>query len=285
MNIHKGGHKALALLRDDPTRFASQGTVVATWRTHRDRRLGPYYRLTWRENGRQRSVYLGRQGPLVDQVRSLLHEAQTARRMIREHRRRTALFRETVIRPIREYVEQVFLLFGNGLYVKGSDIGGIKNAGPRLAAADVPEHLIPEFPLPLPSFLTELQPQTNPNTNPKRERGQGAPTTHTSTKRHSPDRAIWPKPPFSPPHQHRHKRELPKSVDQNPSHCSVINLPVIHRVPSPHRHISEFPKSVDQKRLHTTRGPPSGVGCASSPLKKGTGSDPEQPNPNEYAMP
>ncbi len=58
------------------------------------------------------------------------------------------LTREDVIRPICQYVEQMFLLFGNGLYVKGADISGIRTAGPRLTAADVPEHLISEFPLP-----------------------------------------------------------------------------------------------------------------------------------------
>ena len=57
-------HKALTLLREAPTRFACQGTVTTSWRTYRGRRLGPYYRLAWRENGRQRSIYLGRQGRL-----------------------------------------------------------------------------------------------------------------------------------------------------------------------------------------------------------------------------
>jgi hypothetical protein len=202
MTTLSDNHKALNLLREDPTRFANQGTVVATWRTYRGRRLGPYCRLTWRENGRQRSIYLGRQSPLVDEVRRLLHEAQTIRRMIRQHRRNMALFRENVIRPLRQYLDEIFRLFGNGLYIKGSDIGGIKTAGPRLTTADVPEHLIPEFPLPLPSFLTEMEPATqreqethSTHTNPKRKRGQKTPSPNTTLK-HSQA------PPSTPPLPH-----------------------------------------------------------------------------------
>ena len=76
----------------------------------------------------------------------------TQRRIRREHRRRAALFREQVSRPIRQYIKEVFRLFGNGLYLKGWELRGIKTAGPRLTTADVPEHLIPKFPLPLPSL-------------------------------------------------------------------------------------------------------------------------------------
>ena len=39
--------------------FSRQGAIVATWREHQGRKLGPYYRLAWREEGRQRSRYLG----------------------------------------------------------------------------------------------------------------------------------------------------------------------------------------------------------------------------------
>ncbi len=44
------------------------------------------------------------------------------------HRIGIALFREQVIRPIRQYVREMFRLFGNGLYIKGSEIRGVKTA-------------------------------------------------------------------------------------------------------------------------------------------------------------
>jgi hypothetical protein len=56
--------------------FARQGSVVATWRTRGCRRCGPYYRVAYREAGRQKSLYLGPSAPLADQVRGLLAELQ-----------------------------------------------------------------------------------------------------------------------------------------------------------------------------------------------------------------
>ncbi len=235
MSTYAGSHKATQLLQNHPDRFAGQGAVVATWRTYRGRRLGPYYRLAWRENGRQRSIYLGRQGPIVEEVRLLLHQAHTSRRIRREHRLRIARLQKELIRPIRQYIKEIFRLFGNGLYIKGSEIRGIRTAGPRLTAADVPKHLIPEFPLPLPSFLTELHPQ--PHTNPTRPRG--------------------PKTPSASPPRHRRISEFSTFVDQNSSHFSVINLSVAPPSSPPRHHrISEFPNSVDQNPSRTTRGPP-----------------------------
>ncbi|NLS92267.1 MAG: hypothetical protein GXX96_08820 [Planctomycetaceae bacterium] len=114
-------HTAVRLLTDHPDRFARQGAVVAAWRTSGERRLGPYYRLAWRDGGRQRSIYLGRQGPVVRQVRILLHQAHAARRLKRQARLRAARFRQEVIRPLNQYLQQMFALFGNGLYLKGSE--------------------------------------------------------------------------------------------------------------------------------------------------------------------
>jgi hypothetical protein len=56
--------------------FARQGAVVAGWRTYRGRRLGPYFRLAYREGGRQRSIYLGRCAELARRVGGLLARLQ-----------------------------------------------------------------------------------------------------------------------------------------------------------------------------------------------------------------
>ncbi len=298
MSIAAADHKALTLLSNHPDRFAAQGTVVETWRTCRGRRLGPYYRLAWRENRRQRSVYLGRQGALVKEVRRLLQEAQASRRIRREHRRRAALFREQVSRPIRQYIKEMFRLFGNGLYIKGSEIRGIRTAGPRLTAADVPQHLIPEFPLPLPSFLAEL----HPHTNPMRQRGQKPPSSNSPPHHHTPEfpKSVDQNPSYlSVTHlsvinhtchtPHHHTPEFPNSVDQNPSYLSVTHLSVINHT----RHTSEFPKSVDQNpsylpvthlsvihRPRTTRGPPTQPTSETAQIPKEAatnGSRPSQP--------
>ena len=76
-------HPALALLAARPDLFARQGSVVASWRRRGTRTYGPYYRLIYREASRQRSLYLGRAGGLVEEVRGRLRALQTP---LRSHR-------------------------------------------------------------------------------------------------------------------------------------------------------------------------------------------------------
>jgi hypothetical protein len=65
---------ALALLNAHPRKFANVGLVVPTWKYYKGRKLGPYYRLQFRLQGRTRHVYLGREGPRVQAVRERLAE-------------------------------------------------------------------------------------------------------------------------------------------------------------------------------------------------------------------
>jgi hypothetical protein len=62
-------HPALALLAARPDLFARQGSVVASWRRRGTQTYGPYYRLIYRDERRQRSIYLGRAGGLVEEIR------------------------------------------------------------------------------------------------------------------------------------------------------------------------------------------------------------------------
>jgi hypothetical protein len=71
-----GGHPALALLDARPDIFARRGSVVATSRRRGTRTYGPYYRLSYRDGGRQQSIYLGRASELVEQVRRKLDALQ-----------------------------------------------------------------------------------------------------------------------------------------------------------------------------------------------------------------
>ncbi|MBN8626595.1 MAG: hypothetical protein J0M17_13990, partial [Planctomycetes bacterium] len=70
---------AEAFLARHGERLKRQGAVVATYRRRDDRRVGPYYRLVCRCEGRQISVYLGAAGPLVEEVRRRLADLQGAR--------------------------------------------------------------------------------------------------------------------------------------------------------------------------------------------------------------
>jgi hypothetical protein len=66
--------------------FSRQGTIVASWRSYNGRQLGPYYRLAYRIDGRQCSLYLGKSKNLLRQVRRLLDKFQkyaNTRRILR----------------------------------------------------------------------------------------------------------------------------------------------------------------------------------------------------------
>jgi hypothetical protein len=87
-------HAAIRLLSARPDLFGRQGSVAATYRRRpplrggaRGKQFGPYYRLAYREDGRQRSVYLGRAGAVVERVRQQLATLQKPLRQWRFLRR------------------------------------------------------------------------------------------------------------------------------------------------------------------------------------------------------
>src|SRR4030042_6599751 len=84
--VDQNTHRALGLIASRPTLFARQGAVVATWRRYGGRRLGPYFRLAYREAGRQCSVYLGRAGRGVEAARGAWAELQRPLKRHREYR-------------------------------------------------------------------------------------------------------------------------------------------------------------------------------------------------------
>jgi hypothetical protein len=74
--------------------FARHGAVVATWRGYAGHRLGPYYRLSFRVDRIQRSLYLGECPAVAEEIRKLLRDLQAplrerraaARRLVEERR-------------------------------------------------------------------------------------------------------------------------------------------------------------------------------------------------------
>jgi hypothetical protein len=76
--------------------FSRQGTIVASWRTYNGRKLGPYYRLAYRTEGRQRSIYLGKSKNLLRQVRRLLEKLQKPIKTKRFMQRAQKTFQEVM---------------------------------------------------------------------------------------------------------------------------------------------------------------------------------------------
>ena len=66
----------LELIEQQPELFAKQGSVVETWRAYHGRKLGPYYRLAYRDGGRQRSIYLGASKERARRVQAALSALQ-----------------------------------------------------------------------------------------------------------------------------------------------------------------------------------------------------------------
>ena len=127
-------HRALELIGLRPAAFARQGSVVATWRSYGGRKLGPYYRLVYREEGRQRTVYLGRAGELVDRVRAALAKLQ---RPIRERRRLARIGGQVRVALRREKARLGMILRRWGLYLKGFELRGGRGRLERVEKGDI----------------------------------------------------------------------------------------------------------------------------------------------------
>ena len=118
--------KLQAFLDQHAVEFAMQGTVVASWRNYKERRLGPYFRLAWRgPDGRQRSRYLGGDPALAAEVERWL----TALRAPLEAQCQLAEARLTLRRALRQ--ERALLrreLVSLGLTLKGTEVRGWRHA-------------------------------------------------------------------------------------------------------------------------------------------------------------
>ena len=114
-------HPALQLLDARPDVFRRQGYVVATYRRRNGKTFGPYYVLNYRENGRQLSVYLGRPGSLVDEVRQKLHDLQSS---LAQYRQITHLQRHARVALRAEKAKLDTLLRPYGLRMKGFEVRG-----------------------------------------------------------------------------------------------------------------------------------------------------------------
>lgn len=113
--------RVIALIRSRPALFARQGCVVTTWRTYQQRKLGPYYRLAFREGGRQRSIYLGTSKETSLRVEALLVDVQKPTKVKAVLRRTRASLRASLRQQKKELDG---LLRDQGLLLKGFEVRG-----------------------------------------------------------------------------------------------------------------------------------------------------------------
>ena len=115
--------------------FARQGTVAATWRTYKGRRLGPYYQLAYRDQDRQHWIYLGRSEELAQQVRDLLENLHRPRNQKRLYRRLEAQARHS-LQLAKAQLKEVCREWG--ITLKGYEFRGARKALIRYAQSHPP---------------------------------------------------------------------------------------------------------------------------------------------------
>lgn len=125
--------KVWRFVTENSDELSRGGAVVAGWRVYRGCRLGPYFRLTCRTEGRQRSCYLGADPKLANQVREELRRLQAP--LVAERRlngQRRSLRRELARQ--RQFLEDELQAFG--LWLQGGEVRGWRR---RPAMEPVPE--------------------------------------------------------------------------------------------------------------------------------------------------
>jgi hypothetical protein len=121
-------HPAILRICTAPDLFARQGHVDVRWRGA----YGPYYLLRYRHQGREQSIYLGRDGPLVELVRALLERLQAPAR----RRRAQARSRRQIMAIVRASNTNLSLhLAALGLRMNGLQTRGWRQL-PGLLAND-----------------------------------------------------------------------------------------------------------------------------------------------------
>ena len=134
-------------VREHQQQLARQGAVVASWRQYQGRRLGPYYRLVFRDAGRQQTLYLGTDPELAARIRRWLAELQTPARDRRRLRQQYQIMRRGLVRCRAQWQRELNRI---GLGLRGSHVCGwrLRRPGRRRIAlgAVASEHVLRDTP-------------------------------------------------------------------------------------------------------------------------------------------
>jgi hypothetical protein len=111
--------------------LSRQGAIVATWRRRSDRPVGPYFRLVCRDgDGRQRSVYLGVAGTVVNDAQAALARLQASRNERRVLNQLHQHAKSGLVTAKRQIDEELKAL---GLRRQGAEIRGWSNLPKKTA--------------------------------------------------------------------------------------------------------------------------------------------------------
>jgi hypothetical protein len=101
--------------------FAAQGSVQESYRLYQGRKLGPFFRLSFREAGKQRSWYIGRDRAFAAEIEKELQKLQAPRLFVRQVQRCLAHCRRDLRVARQEWRRR---LEKYGLRLQGNEVRG-----------------------------------------------------------------------------------------------------------------------------------------------------------------
>jgi hypothetical protein len=101
--------------------LATQGSVQGSYRRYQGRKLGPFFRLSFREAGKQRSLYIGRDQALAAEIQAHVQKLQAPRAQARQLERSLADCRRNLKLAKLEFRCR---LQTQGLRLRGNEIRG-----------------------------------------------------------------------------------------------------------------------------------------------------------------
>ena len=123
--------RILAAIEARREQLAHQGTIVASYRQRGGRKVGPYFRLAYREGSNQRSLYLGSDVELIAEVGRVLQNLQQPERQQCAVRRCKAAIRTSLAHCRAELRRELAI---RGLRLQGYEVRGWRTPGARRAA-------------------------------------------------------------------------------------------------------------------------------------------------------
>ena len=191
----------LHFIQQNAQLFARVGSVVATYRTRGTARFGPYYRLIYRQDRRQRSLYIGRSEQLAAQVRELLHKLQEPRQLHIAIKRGKRLRKANLLRIKRQW-QQAARAYG--FRPHGWGVRGLRALGwPRIDKIHFRKK--PRVQPSAPNSTNHPEPKQDHPEPPVTPRPNKPSPTASRTSRYCPnnDRAAQPFKPDRRPHSAR----------------------------------------------------------------------------------
>ena len=121
--VDQNRQRILAWLAARPGPVWPSGQGARIWRRYGGRRLGPYYRFMYRDQGKQQTLYLGGCPAFAAQVRQELDRMQAGLQQECAAARRRAAARAALRQSKQEWAAE---LTKYGLYLKGFEVRGFR---------------------------------------------------------------------------------------------------------------------------------------------------------------